>query len=85
MSTAFGIDIACFVAQSDPARSAILRSSTAPEPAILFLLGGGLMLLAGLVRRFYRIDGVAAPKSLQVILWISPKEIADHLSAEDGD
>jgi hypothetical protein len=28
---------------------------------------------------------VAAPKSMQVILWIAPEEVAEHLSAVDGD
>lgn len=85
MPTVFGTALASFLAHTGAQRTVILHSSTLPESKLLFLLGGGLVVLASLVRRLYPVGGVAAPKSLQVILWISPKEIAEHLSAGDGD
>jgi hypothetical protein len=47
-------------------------------------MGGGLIVLASLVRRLYPIGGVVAPKSMQVMLWIAPDEIAAQLSAGES-
>ena len=47
---------------------------------MLLLLGGGLIVLASLVRRLYPLGGMVVPKSMQVILCISPAEIADQLA-----
>ncbi|MFZ3264352.1 MAG: hypothetical protein WA172_10155 [Terriglobales bacterium] len=85
MSTTFGASLACFLAHSGGTGAVIQRASTLPEPELLILLGGGLIVLASLVRRLYPLGGAAAPKSMQVILWISPEEVAEHLSAVDGD
>ena len=85
MPTAFATALACLLAHSTGAKAGILRSSTLPESKLLFLLGGGLVVLAGLVRRLYPFGRLAAPKSLHVMLWMSPEEIAEQLSAGDGD
>jgi hypothetical protein len=84
MHPTIGTSFACFLAHSG-AGNIILHSTTLPESKVLALLGGGLVILASLVRRLYPIGGVAAPKSLQVLLWISPDEIAQQLSHVDGD
>ncbi len=81
MPMMFGTGLACFLAQTDGARTEFLRSSTVPESKMLVLLGGGLILLASLVRRLYPLGGIVAPKSMQVILWISPEEVVEHLAA----
>jgi hypothetical protein len=81
----FGTGLACFLAHTDGARTEILHSSTLPESKMLILLGGGLIVLASLVRRLYPLGGVVAPKSMQVILWISPEEVMDHLAARESD
>jgi hypothetical protein len=78
-----GPGLACFLAHTGGARTEILRSSTIPESGMLILLGGGLIVLASLVRRLYPLGGVVAPKSMQVILWISPEEVVEHLSARE--
>jgi len=78
MPMTFGTGLASFLAHTDGARTEILRSSTFPESRMLILLGGGLIVLAGLVRRLYPMGGVVAPKSMQVILWISPEEVVEH-------
>jgi len=77
----FGTNLACFLPHSEAAKSLVFRSYVVPESTVLFLLGGGLIVLAALVRRFGTWGGTAAPKSLQVMLWISPEEIAEQLSA----
>ena len=84
MPMTFGTGLACFLAHTDGARTEILRSSTIPESRMLILLGGGLIVLASLVRRLYPLGGIAAPKSMQVILWISPEEIVDRLAAREN-
>ena len=84
MPMTFGTGLACFLAHTDGARTEILRSSTIPESRMLILLGGGLIVLASLVRRLYPLGGIAAPKSMQVILWISPEEVVDRLSAREN-
>jgi hypothetical protein len=84
MPISFGTSVACFLARGG-AGAVILRASALPEPELLLLLGGGLIVLASLVRRLYPLGGVAAPKSMQVILWIAPEEVAEHLSAGNGD
>ncbi len=83
MPITFGSSVACFLAHSGGV--VIQRASTLPEPEMLVLLGGGLIVLASLVRRLYPLGGAAAPKSMQVILWIAPEEVAQHLSPVDGD
>jgi hypothetical protein len=83
MPMTFGAGLACFLAQTNGARVEILRSATFPESKVLILLGGGLIVLASLVRRLYPMGGVAAPKSMQVVLWIAPAEIADQLAAPE--
>jgi len=83
MPMTFGTGLACFLAHTIGARTEILRSSTFPESKTLILMGGGLILLASLVRRLYPSGGIVAPKSMQVILWISPKEVVDHLSTRE--
>jgi hypothetical protein len=84
MPMIFGTGLACFLAHTDGARTEILRSSTIPESKMLILLGGGLIVLAGLVRRLYPLGGIVAPKSMQVILWISPEEVVDRLTAREN-
>ena len=84
MPMTFGTGLACFLAHTDGARTEILRSSTIPESKMLILLGGGLIVLAGLVRRLYPLGGIVAPKSMQVILWISPEEVVDRLTAREN-
>lgn len=84
MLMTFSTGLACFLAHIDGVRT-ILRSSTFAEPRMLILLGGGLMVLASLVRRLYPMGGIVAPKSMQVILWISPKEVVDHLAARENN
>jgi hypothetical protein len=81
----FGTGLACLLAHTDGARTEILRSSTFPESKVLILLGGGLIALASLVRRLYPLGGIVAPKSMQVILWISPAEVAEHLTAPENN
>ncbi len=83
MSTTFGTSLACFLAHSG-AGNVFLRASALPEPQRLLLMGGGLIVLASLVRRLYPIGGVVAPKSMQVMLWIAPDEIAAQLSAGES-
>ena len=75
--------LACFLAHTEGARTEILRSSTIPESRVLMVLGGGLILLASLVRRLYPLGGIVAPKSMQVVLWISPEEFEEHLVQAD--
>jgi len=84
MPMTFGTGLACFLANTDGARTQILRSSAIPESKMLILLGGGLIVLASLVRRLYPLGGIVAPKSMQVILWISPEEVVDHLAARES-
>jgi hypothetical protein len=79
----FGAGLACFLAHNNGATVEILRSATFPESKMLLLLGGGLIVLASLVRRLYPLGGMVAPKSMQVILCISPAEIADQLAAPE--
>jgi hypothetical protein len=83
MPITFGTGLACFLAHSNGAKVEILRSSTFPESKMLLLLGGGLIVLASLVRRLYPLGGVVAPKSMQVTLWISPPEVADQFAAPE--
>lgn len=83
MSTTFGTSLACFLAHNGPG-NVVLRASTLPEPQRLLLLGGGLIVLASLVRRLYPIGGIVAPKSMQVMLWIAPEEIAAQLSSGES-
>ena len=84
MPMTFGTGLACFLANTDGARTQILRSSAIPESKMLILLGGGLIVLASLVRRLFPLGGIVAPKSMQVILWISPEEVVDHLAARES-
>lgn len=79
MTTALGSSFACILANTSGASNVILRSATIPESKLLFLIGGGLVVVAALVRRLYPVGQVAAPKSLQVVVWISPSEVAEHL------
>jgi hypothetical protein len=83
MPVALGTGLACFLAHTNGASVEILRSSTIPESKLLILLGGGLIALASLVRWLSPVEGVAAPKSMQVLMWISPSEVAEHLSMRD--
>ncbi len=61
----------------------MLRSSTIPESRLLVLLGSGLIALATLVRWLYPVEGLAAPKSMQLMMWISPSEVAERLSTPE--
>jgi hypothetical protein len=79
MPISLSTGLACLFVHSG-APAVIQRTAATPESTILFLLGSGLVALASLVRRHYPLGGVAAPKSLQMIVWISPQEIAEHLS-----
>lgn len=79
--TPFGSSLATFLANTS-ASNVALRASSVPESKLLFLLGGGLVVLATLVRRLYPLGQVAAPKSMQVLVWISPAEIAEHLAGD---
>ena len=83
MPMTLGTSLACFRAHTEGARTEILRSSTIPESRVLLVLGGGLILLASLVRRLYPLGGIVAPKSMQVVLWISPEEFEEHLVQAD--
>jgi hypothetical protein len=83
MSTTVGTSLASFLARG--AGAIMLRASTLPEPERLVLLGGGLVLLASLVRKLYPFGGVAAPKSMQMMVWLSPEEVPEQLSTVDGD
>jgi hypothetical protein len=83
MPLTLGTSLACFLAHTEGARTGILRSSTIPESRVLLVLGGGLILLASLVRRLYPLGGIVAPKSMQVVLWISPEEFEEHLVQAD--
>jgi hypothetical protein len=83
MPMTLGTALACFLARTNGASVDILRSSTIPEFKLLVLLGGGLIVLAALVRRLYPLGGMVAPKSMQVELWIAPPEIAEQMSAGD--
>ncbi len=85
MPITLGSSVACFLAHSGSAGGVILRASALPEPERLLLIGGGLIVLASLVRKLYPLGGAVAPKSMQVILWIAPEEVAQHLSPVDGD
>jgi len=77
MTIPFGTNLACFASHVNGPRIDILRSSAMPEPQILFLLGGGLVVLATLVRWLYPLEQDVAPKSMQVTMWISPAEVAE--------
>lgn len=83
MPMTFGTGLACFLVHTNGARMEILRSSTFPESKALIMLGGGLIALASLVRWLYPLGGIVAPKSMQMILWISPKEVMEHLAARE--
>jgi hypothetical protein len=85
MSFRLGKFVACWLAPRVGATTVVLRSYAVPESALLFLVGGGLIVLASLVRRLYPVGAVAAPKSIQVSLWISPPQMAEHLAADDTD
>ena len=50
MSTTFAVVLGYFIAHTPGARTAIFSSSALPESKVLILLGGGLMVLAGLMR-----------------------------------
>jgi hypothetical protein len=84
MPITFGSGLVCFLAHTDGARTQILRSSAFPESKMLILLGGGLIVLASLVRRLYPSGGIVAPKSMQVMLWISPEEVVEHLAVQEN-
>lgn len=83
MPVSLATGLACFLAHTNVARVEILRSTTIPESRLLVLLGGGLIALASLVRWLYPQEGLAAPKSMQVRMWISSAEIAEHLSTPE--
>ena len=74
--------LACFLAHSG-ARTEIFRSSAMPESRMLVALGGGLLILASVVRRFFPAGDIVVPKSMQLVVWISPKEVVEHLSARE--
>jgi hypothetical protein len=73
-----GSGLACFLAHPTGAR--VLGTSTIPEFKVLFLLGGGLIALASLVRWLYPLGESGAPKSMEVMMWISPAEITEQLA-----
>lgn len=79
----FGSVVACLLAPRVGATTLVLRSYAVPESTLLFLVGGGLIVLASLVRRLYPLGEVAAPKSIQVHLWMSPPQRAEQFA--DGD
>lgn len=81
MSLTLGTGLACFLAH--PSSASVLRSSTVPEFKVLFLLGGGLIVLASLVRWLYPLGGTVAPKSMEVMMWISPAEITDQFAGHE--
>jgi len=81
MPITFGTGLACFLAH--PAGARVLRSSTIPEFKLLALVGGALVVLATLVRQFYPMGATVAPKSLQIVLWISPPEIAEQMGRRE--
>ena len=62
------------------AMTAIILPSTFPEFAILLLIGGGLVVMASLVRFLYPPKSV--PRNHHLIVCIAPKEIADYLLGE---
>ena len=70
-------NVASVVAQSGPEKI-VLRAETIPESHLLLLLGGILMVLASVVRKAYSGEHDAVvPKSMQLMLWISPTEVAE--------
>jgi hypothetical protein len=69
--------LGCFLVRTGSERVDLLRSSAVPEFKVLFLLGGGLVALASLVRWLHPMNGEAAPKSMEVRMWISPAEVAE--------
>jgi len=60
------------------AMTAIILPSTFPEFAILLLIGGGLVVMASLVRFLYPPEK-SVPRNHHLIVCIAPKEIADYL------
>ncbi len=82
MTTALASSFATFFANTSGASNVAFRSAPVPEWKLLFLIGGGLIVLAALVRKHYPLGQVAAPKSMEVLVWISPAEIAEHLSGD---
>jgi hypothetical protein len=80
MSFACSAAIACLLAPRVGATTVVLWSYALPESTVLFLVGGGLIVLASLVRRLYPVGDVPGPKSIQVVLWMSPPQVADHLA-----
>jgi len=82
MPIKFGSGVACWL--SHPAGAGVLRSSTIPEFKLLVLVGGGLIVLATLVRRLYPNGGAAAPKSMEMRVWISPPEMVEKMARRES-
>jgi hypothetical protein len=78
------VSLACLLAHASGASSGILPSTSVPESKLLALVGGGLIALAGLVRWLYPFGGAAGPKSMQLVLWIAPAEIAEQLTLREN-
>lgn len=76
----FGTVVASLVAPKVGATTVALRSYIVPESTVLFLVGGGLMVLASLVRRLYPLREVVAPKSIEMVLWVSPQQEVEGLA-----
>ncbi|HVM92828.1 MAG TPA: hypothetical protein VMT67_08465 [Terriglobales bacterium] len=81
MPIKFGSGFACFLAHS--AGMGPLPSSTIPESKLLALVGGGLIVLATLVRWLYPEGGAAAPKSMEMRVWISPPEMVEKMARRE--
>ena len=82
MPIKFGSCLACLL--SHPAGVRVLRSSAIPEFKLLALVGGGLIVLATLVRWLYPEGGAAAPKSMEMRVWISPPEMVEKMARRES-
>lgn len=58
--------------------TAIILPSIFPEFTILLLIGGGLVVMASLVRFLYP-PGKSVPRNHHLIVCIAPREIVDYL------
>ena len=81
MPIKFGSVLACLLAH--PMGPRVLRSAAVPEFKLLALVGGGLVILATLVRWLYPEGGEAVPKSMQMRVWISPPEITEKIARRE--
>jgi hypothetical protein len=77
--------IALLLAQKAGVGTTILSYSTASQPRLLLLLGGGLFALASLIRFVDRSEISPLPKGTSMVVLVSPEAIPEYLPAPDGD